>query len=102
MKKAWENAVLLAPNLWREKPDGIYLLGSMCDDCGEVFFPPKEIPVCSHCQGTNLHEIELGTEGVVHTYTVVHQPPAGGFYKGDVPFIYAIAEFPEGVHVQGM
>ena len=39
--------------------------------------------------------------GKIYSYTVVHQPPAGGFYKGDVPFIYALVKLPEGVIIPG-
>ena len=88
-------------NMWRETEDGVHLVGTLCKDCGEVFFPRKEVPFCSHCHSENLEEILLSKTGIVHSYTTVYNPPAGGFYKGSVPFNYIIAEFPEGVYVQG-
>jgi uncharacterized OB-fold protein len=101
MAEKLENAVPVVPNMWHEKEDGIHLIGSKCEDCGEIYFPKKEVAVCSHCQGENILEISLSRVGRIVSYTKVHQPPAGGFYKSSVPFIYIIAELPEGVHIQG-
>lgn len=87
-------------NMWNVENNEVHLLGSKCDECGEVYFPQKEIPICSNCQSQKISVIDLGNEGKIHSYTVCHQMPAGGFYKGTVPFIYAIVEMPAGVHVQ--
>lgn len=95
------NRVPVMDNAWVEKNGVVYLIGSVCEDCGEVFFPQKEIPLCAHCQSARVKDLELSAEGVIHSYTVVHQMPAGGYYKGAVPFIYGIVEMPEGVHIQG-
>ena len=102
MTDDFRKATPVMEGMWRETADGgIVLLGSICDRCGEVYFPKKETKVCAHCQGRHLSDIELSREGVVHSVTVVEQKPAGNFYFGEVPFIYAIVEFPEGVYVQG-
>lgn len=101
MGKKWENALPVAPDMWQEVNGEIHLTGSICKSCEEVYFPKKEIAVCSCCQGEDLREIPLSRVGHIVSWTVVHQPPAGGFYKGPVPFIYVIVELPEKVHVQG-
>ena len=95
------NAKPLQDGMWAVKDDEICLLGSICEACGEAYFPPKEVEVCSHCQGEQLKTIELSREGVVNSFSVVHQPPAGGFYKGTVPFIYGLVELPDGVIIPG-
>lgn len=87
-------------NMWKTEEDSVHLLGSRCDNCGEIYFPQKEIQICSNCQSEKISSIDLGSEGKIFSYTVVHQMPAGGFYKGIVPFIYAIVEMPAGVHLQ--
>ncbi len=87
-------------NMWEVKAGIPYLIGSVCKDCGEVFFPQKEINICSNCQGERIEPLTLSREGNIHSFTVVHQAPAGGFYKGSVPFIYVLIELPEGVYVQ--
>lgn len=87
-------------NMWEIQDNTVHLMGSICAECGEVYFPQKEIKICSNCQSEEINTIDLGNEGIIHSYTVVHQMPAGGFFKGTVPFIYAIVEMPAGVHVQ--
>ncbi len=87
-------------NMWTIKNDRVHLIGSLCTDCREIYFPRKEIQICSYCQSQNICDTDIGNEGIIHSYTVVHQMPAGGYYKGTVPFIYAIIEMPIGVYVQ--
>lgn len=87
-------------NMWKEEDGIIHLIGCICEDCGEVFFPIKEASYCSNCQSNSLKEIELSQEGKIYSYTVAHQMPAGGYYKGTVPFVYGLVELPEGVLVQ--
>ena len=48
-----------------------------------------------------MHIGVFSREGVIFSFSVVHQPPAGGFYKGTVPFIYGLVELPDGVIIQG-
>lgn len=101
MREFGENAIPLMEGMWTIREDKVYLLGSICEECEEIYFPPKEIDICSHCQSESIKTIELSREGEIHSYTVVHQPPAGGFYKGTVPFIYALVKLPEGVIIPG-
>lgn len=97
-----KKTVPVMENMWKQTPDGqVHLIGTHCKSCGEVFFPRKETPFCSHCYSEQLEDIELSSTGVITSYTTVSYPPAGGFYKGPVPFHYVIVEFPEGVYVQG-
>lgn len=76
-----------------------HLLGNKCSTCGEVFFPKKINRMCTCCQSTALIDIELGTEGIVHSYSTVMMRPPGGYYKGDVPYTIGIVKLPEGVYV---
>lgn len=101
MDERLKNAHPLQEGMWVIRDDKVYLLGSVCEDCGEVYFPVKEVDVCAHCQGRSLKTVELSREGVIFSFSVVHQPPAGGFYKGTVPFIYGLVELPDGVIIQG-
>jgi uncharacterized OB-fold protein len=86
--------------LWEVVEGEAFLVGSRCASCGELFFPRKESGFCPHCQHKSLKDERLSREGQITTYTVVHQPPAGGFYKGPVPFAYGVVQLPEGVNVQ--
>ncbi len=95
------NAAPLSKDMWTIADGTVHLLGSICENCGEVYFPRKEVPVCAHCQSENIKDLTLSNEGEIHSFTQVHQPPAGGFYKGSVPFIYGLIKLPEGVIIPG-
>ncbi len=93
-------AIPVYDGLWEKVNDKTYLVGSQCNVCGEIFFPRKKNGFCSHCQRKTLEDTKLSREGKITTFTVVYQQPAGGYYKGQVPFAYGIVQMPEGVNVQ--
>jgi len=65
------------------------LLGSRCTACGNVTFPARGFcPACRSVDG--LEEVTLGTEGVVHSFTVVRQAPPGV----EVPYVLAWVDLP--------
>lgn len=84
------------PDISGEEPR---LVGSQCENCGELFFPKKEKGWCIHCQKSSLKDIHLSREGKIISYSVVMQQPGGGFYHGEVPYAYGQVELPEGVRV---
>lgn len=88
-------------DMWREKNGEIYLLGSVCPDCGEIYFPAKDIPVCAYCSGEDVKEIELKGSGTIYNMVTIDYPPAGGFYKGPVPFTCLIIRMDDDVLVSG-
>lgn len=92
------NSVMIKKGLWTEHDGGASLIGSRCTGCGEVFFPKKENDFCPHCQNRGMEECLLSNEATIQSYTVVHQLPAGGFYKGPVPYSYGIVRLPDGVN----
>ncbi len=71
------------------------LLGMRCMDCGVVVFGPATF--CQSCTSPRLEEIELGTDGVLYSYTIVRVPPPG--WPGPVPYVLGEVELPEGPHV---
>ncbi|MBI4538115.1 MAG: OB-fold domain-containing protein [Gemmatimonadetes bacterium] len=88
--------------LWTVPADGEpRLLGHRCRVCGEVFFPRRVTGTCSRCYSQRLDEVQLGPLGRIATFTAVMQPPAGGRYRGSVPFCYGIVELDDGVRVKG-
>ena len=101
MDERIKNGTPLMEGMWTVRDDKVYLLASVCEACEEVYFPQKEVEVCSHCQGEKLKTVELSREGFVKSFSVVHQPPAGGFYKGKVPFIYGLVQLPDDVIIPG-
>ncbi|ARJ37916.1 MULTISPECIES: Zn-ribbon domain-containing OB-fold protein [Sporosarcina] len=86
--------------LWQLETDGKpHLLGSRCEACGEVFFPRKTLNFCMNCHKESLEEITFSGKGRVLMLTKVERQPAGGFYKGAVPYTYGIVQLDEGVNI---
>ena len=77
---------------------GMRLLGSHCTACGELFFPRKS-GGCTHCQAATLEPVELGPYGRIDSFTAALQPPAGGFYRGPVPFCYGLIDLDDRLRV---
>lgn len=81
------------------------LLGSSCNDCGNIAFP-RETSFCKNpaCAGEAFDEVELSRRGKVWSYTdAQYQPPAPYIPAEDpyVPFALAAVELPEGLVVLG-
>jgi len=72
------------------------LLGVRCEDCGEVYCPPKS--VCG-CGSRNLRRVELSGKGRVVSYTVTYVAPLG--YDSEVPYVVAMVELDEGAWIMG-
>jgi uncharacterized OB-fold protein len=100
---AEKNRNPIKDGLWKsgtapdEKPQ---LIGDICADCGEIFFPRKEGGVCIHCQSPNLEEVRLSRKGKISSFSIVMIKPGGGFYKGPVPYAYGIVELYEGLRLK--
>lgn len=78
-----------------EKP---HLIGSRCQDCGEVVFPA--LNRCPHCCSEKVTEELLGPRGTLYSFTVIYQiGPLG--YSGPVPYGIVKVDMPEGVRVMG-
>jgi uncharacterized OB-fold protein len=61
-----------------------------CRACGHWIHPPS--PICPACHGRELAPEATSGRGVLHTYTVNHQP----WYPGlDPPYVVGIVELPE-------
>ncbi|WP_342511000.1 OB-fold domain-containing protein [Sporosarcina sp. FSL K6-1522] len=100
MMKIERKAIPVMEGLWKVEADGKpYLIGSRCEACGEVFFPRKKLNFCMQCHEEYLEEIQFSGEGRVLALTKVERQPAGGFYKGAVPYTYGIVQLDEGVNI---
>jgi len=93
---AVEEGLWAIPSSPGEKP---HLIGSKCLSCGELYFPRKKKGLCIHCQQRSLEDVLLSGKGKIVSFSVVVQSPAGGFYKGPVPYAYGVVELPEGVEL---
>ena len=87
--------------MWVTKPQGeVRLLGSQCLSCGEVVFPRREHGYCLHCQKKTVKDKELSSIGTIVAVTEVIQPPAGGYYRGPVPYFFGLVDLDDGVRVE--
>lgn len=78
---------------------GPRMIGSRCTNCGELFFPKKLKNFCVHCQHRSLEEVLLSPRGKLVAVTVAHHPPAGGFYRGPMPYAYGLVDLDDGIRV---
>lgn len=89
--------------LYAGTPEAPQLLGSRCDDCGEVTFPKQNS--CPSCTGAATEEILLSRSGTLWTWTIQRFPPPVPPFKGDpehfTPFGVGYVELAEGVRVEG-
>ena len=83
-----------------DDPAGVpMLLGTVCDDCGEYFYPRRTI--CGKCMSPRTRAVELAARGTLYSYTFVHLPLFGstnmehadGYGVGQI-------DLPEGPRVQ--
>ena len=77
-----------------EGTEGV-LVGTRCRGCGEHSF--GSIVYCRNCTSSDLEPVQLGSQGTLHSYTIVRVPPAG--WRGTVPYALGQVELPEGPHV---
>ena len=87
---------------WRETPRRYNLGGSRCANCKSVYFPPRSVcPTCAkHRQSIGrLEPFQLSGDGVVVTYTIVHDAAEG--FEMQVPYALAIVRTVEGPQLTG-
>ena len=73
--------------------DRVHLIGSRCDSCGALAFPPRQ--VCAKCGSTVLSRVRLGGTGRLYTYAIVRQAPK----EFPTPYVIGYVDLDEGVRV---
>lgn len=87
--------------IWVIKKNGEgRLVSSRCRKCGEIIFPKREHGYCLHCQQKTLEDKELNPIGEIVAVTEVMQPPAGGYYKGPVPYFFGLVDIDDEVRIE--
>ncbi|MBC8425989.1 Zn-ribbon domain-containing OB-fold protein [bacterium] len=67
------------------------LMGSKCDACGKLSFPPRaDCPACRHDAFTYT---EMSGKGTVLTYTRIDAAPAG--FEDETPFTVGVVDLEE-------
>lgn len=86
------NAVPLVSYLHLEPTP--HLVANECDSCGARFFDRRN--ACASCFSTAFHTVDIATEGVVRSFTIVAMAAPGV----PVPFVAAIIDC-DGTSVRG-
>ncbi len=81
---------------FKETPEGTFLLGSECQDCGMVSFPQKR--VCPNCFDGELKEVPLSKKGKLHTYALSIMGPPGI----EKPYVMGFIDLPEGIKLYSL
>lgn len=77
-----------------------HLIGSKCTHCGEIYFPQKVINHCIQCHKRCLQKTILSNRGKVVSFAVVERAPAGGFYKGPIPYAYGFVKLTDNARIK--
>ncbi|MDO9539093.1 MAG: Zn-ribbon domain-containing OB-fold protein [Methanocalculus sp.] len=78
---------------WRKIPQRYNLIGTKCETCQTVFFPPRTL--CPDCRRDGkIVDHHCGGKGTVVTFTVVRT--ASDQFSNLTPYVLAIIELDEG------
>lgn len=77
---------------WDAARDGKLLL-QRCATCRQVRFYPRAL--CPACWSDDVQWVEASGRGRVHSFTVIHRPPAPAF-AARVPYVVALIDLEEG------
>lgn len=80
------------PRHWRLKEQRLRLIGEVCGNCDEKIFPPRD--VCPHCREEAKEKYEFCGKGVVESFTVMREAPAG--FEEFAPYVVALVKLDEG------
>lgn len=80
------------PRHWRLKEQRYNLVGTICAQCGEKSFPPRQ--VCPECGSEVDQPFALKGRGEVFSFTTIYEPPIG--YEENVPYTVALVKLEEG------
>lgn len=87
---------MAVPRFWREIPTRYNLLGVKCDQCGKVYFPPRQL--CQECgRKGNLRPYKVKGRGKIVSFTEIYVPAAG--FERYAPYIIAMVQLEEGCNV---
>jgi uncharacterized OB-fold protein len=81
---------LLTLDLLVQSPDGPFLQGSLCIDCGQMH--AGERIVCSRCMATTMKPVPLATTGTLYTHTTLRVGPKA-------PYTFAYIDLDDGVRI---
>ncbi len=85
---------------WREAEHRYRLLGTKCENCGRIYFPPREVcPTCHRESIGKMKDVELSGDGTIESYTIVHDVPPR--FSRQRPYVLALIKMDEGPTITG-
>ena len=95
--------VLARPDLIRFEGDTPHLVGSRCDECGEVYFPATDS--CTRCTATRMRLHDLGHRGTLWSWTIQGFLPKAPYNGGETaatfqPYGVGYVELDSGIKVE--
>jgi uncharacterized OB-fold protein len=80
------------PGNWRLQQQRYRLVGEICEGCGTLLFPPRD--VCPECEAPAKTPFFFSGHGQVYSYSTVYHPPAG--FEETAPYTVALVRLDEG------
>ncbi|OKY77827.1 MAG: OB-fold domain and Zn-ribbon containing protein putative acyl-CoA-binding protein [Candidatus Methanohalarchaeum thermophilum] len=85
--------IITVPRFWRKIVNRYNLLGTKCEECGEFYFPPRNL--CPSCRRKgDIETYRFNGTGKLVTYTVIRS--AADIHEKETPYILGIVELEEG------
>ncbi len=84
--------------MWRKIDTRYNLIGSECEKCKTLYFPPRII--CRICgRDTKMRSRKLSGNGKVYSFTTIRVP--SDTFKESAPYTVGVIELEEGPKVEG-
>ena len=80
-----------APSLWRRIKARNCLVGSKCDKCNALFYPPRDN--CK-CGSSKLSELRFSGKGKIISFSEIHTPPT--HFEKQYQYTVALIKLEEG------
>ena len=78
---------------WRKQVHRYNLIGTYCKECGEYYYPPRNM--CPTCRRDGkLESHKFSGNGEIVTYTIIHTAAEG--FEHQTPYVLAIVKLDEG------
>lgn len=86
------------PLYWRLQKPRYRLIGSKCDTCNSLFYPPKNL--CPKCRRKGeIRDFQFSGKGKILTFTIIRVPPEG--FERYAPYAAAIIRLDDGINISG-
>ena len=85
-------------DLWRHVKSRYFLLGSVCENCGTRYFPPRII--CKKCgRNSKMKSYKFKGTGEVYSFTTIRAPTEE--FEEEAPYTVGLIKLDEGPLVEG-